>query len=118
MHAPDLECVTHRDLYRDTPSHGRYIPDVQWIGDCSRAGWLALTQDGRLLDEGPERQAIINSDVGIVILEPGDAVNFDVLSFIIRRMTWLREINEESRPFVYRTSLRGRGRRVVLGDLS
>lgn len=114
MNAPDLECVTHRELYRDTPSHGRFIPDAQWISDCSRFGWLALTQDVKILDAGPEREAIINSEVGIVILEPGDAVNYDVLSFIIRRMTWLRQINEESKPFVYRTSLRGRARRMPL----
>ena len=66
---------------------------------------VALTQDLKLLDEGPERQAITSSRAGIVIMRPGDAVNFDVLRFVVQRMAWLRQIDQQTRPFVYVASV-------------
>ncbi len=56
------------------------------------------------------------NQVGVVILEAGNAANYDVLSFIVRRMDWLREINLEQRPFVYKASVwrRGQTRRMPL----
>lgn len=116
--APDLTCITLADFYRETPSHGLEIPDQQWIKDSSESGWLALTQDQKILDRARERQAILEHRAAVVILRPGDAVNYDVLSFIVRRMAWLREINQVTRPFVYKVHLRGRARRMALDELS
>ena len=112
--APGLDCVTLTEHYRHTPSHGLEIPDDHWMRDATTAGWLVLTQDRHILERGWERQAIIDHDVGLVLLRPANAVNFGVLSFIIRRMDWLRQINREARPFVYRTSLRGRPSKMEL----
>ncbi len=112
--APALECVTLVDQYRETPQHGLEIPDVVWIRDAGLHGWLALTQDQAILTRPLERAAVVEHAAGLVILEPGDAVNYDVLSFIVRRMDWLRRIDAEEHPFVFRTSLQGRPRRVDL----
>ena len=90
MRAPALECVTLVDHYRETPQHGLEIADPVWIRDAGLHGWLALTQDQAILSRPLERAAVIEHAAGLVILEPGDAVNYDVLSFIIRRMEWLR----------------------------
>lgn len=114
VRAPALVSVTLTDFYRDTPSHGLEIPDQQWIRDSSAEGWLALTQDQMIVERQRERQAIVEHGAGVVILRPGDAVNYDVLSFVVRRMDWLRAIDQEARPFVYKISLRGRPRRVPL----
>lgn len=118
MKAPALECVTLADQYRDTPQHGLEIPDPVWIRDSGAHGWLALTQDQAILTRPQERAAVVEHAAGLVILEPGNAVNFDVLSFIIRRMNWLRMVNQEARPFIYRVHLRGRPRRVSLAELN
>ena len=75
-----------RGPYRETPQHGLRIPDPVWIRDAGAHGWLALTQDQAILTRPLERAAVIEHAAGLVILEPGDAVNYDVLSFIIRRM--------------------------------
>ena len=106
--APALACVTLTDHYRNTPSHGLEIPDQQWIRDSAEAGWLALTQDQRIIERPQEPSSIIAHRAGIVLLRPRDVLNNDVLSFIVRRMEWLRRIDQEPRPFVYQTSLRGR----------
>ncbi len=113
--APDLDCVTLTDFYRGTPSHGLEIPDERWMRDAAAEGLLALTQDRHILERPLERQAIVEHRVGLVLLTPGDAVNFDVLAFIVRKLDWLREIDREPRPFVYRASVRGRARGVGLG---
>lgn len=114
--APSLECVTLVDRYRHTPQHGLEIPDHVWIRDVGLEGWLALTQDRAILTRPVERKAIVEHAAGLVILEPGNAVNYDVLSFIIRRMPWLRTIDQEARPLVYRVHVRGRPRRVDLAE--
>ncbi len=116
--APDLNCIALTQHYRDTPTHGLKIPDETWMRDCGRERWLALTQDQHIIDRTHEREGIIANRVGVVILQPGDAVNYDVLSFVVRRMTWLRQINQETRPFVYKVHLRGRPRQIALEDLS
>ncbi|MCY4618626.1 MAG: hypothetical protein OXD50_08750 [Chloroflexi bacterium] len=112
--APDLDCVTLTQHYRDTPSHGLAIPDERWLRDATPAGWLVLTQDRHILERPRERREIIDHNVGLVIIRPADAVNYDVMLFIIRRMDWLGEVDRESRPFVYRTSIHGRPSRVDL----
>ena len=116
--APHLTCVALTDHYRDTPTHGLEIPDETWMRDAGSEGWLVLTQDRRIVERAHERAAIIANEVGVVILQPGNALNYDVLSFVIRRTTWLRRIDQETRPFVYMVHLRGRPRRIALDRLS
>ncbi len=116
--APHLACVALTDHYRDTPTHGLAIPDETWMQDSGIEGWLVLTQDRHIIERTHERTGIVANEVGVVILQPGDAVNYDVLSFIIRRMAWLRRIDRETRPFVYMVHLRGRPRRIELDRLS
>ena len=114
VNAPDLSCIALTEHYRDTPTHGLEIPDETWMRDAGRERWLVLTQDRHLIERTSERECIVANKVGVVILRPGDAVNYDVLSFIIRHLAWLRQINQDSRPFVYKSHLRGRPRRVPL----
>lgn len=114
VQAPNLRCITLADRYRDTPTHGLEVPDETWIRDSVSEHWLALTQDRHLVERRHEREAIIESKAGIIILQPGDALNYDVLSFIIRRSEWLRRIDGEQRPFVYRVHMRGRPKKIRL----
>ena len=116
--APDLSCITLVDYYRDTPTHGLEIPDETWMKDSSAEGWLVLTQDRNILERQRELKVIVANQVGVVILQPGNAVNYDVLTFIIRRMDWLRQIDREPRPFVYKTHVRGRPKRVSLESIA
>ncbi len=105
--APDLLCVTHDDFYGRGPE-SLQIPDPQWIRDSATRGWIALTQDYGITEKVNEREAIIAARAGIVILRPGNATNFEVLSFIVKRFEWLREINRLARPFVFIASSNGR----------
>lgn len=116
--APDLSCVVLTDHYRNTPTHGLDIPDETWMQDSGNLRWLVLTQDRHIIERTQEREGIIAHEVGVVILQPGDAVNYDVLAFIVRRMAWLRQIDQQTRPFVYKVHLRGRPRRIALDELS
>lgn len=118
VNAPALSCIVLTDFYRDTPNHGLEVPDVQWIEDASSEGWLVLTQDQKILQRAQERGAILRHNAGVVILRPGNAVNYDVLSFVIRRMSWLRRIDSQPRPFVYRTPVLGRAKQIDLEALS
>ena len=106
--APNLECVTLSELYRDAPGGSYRVPDQRWIRDSALNGWLALTKDIRIIENDLERNALIEHSAGVVIFWPGNITNFEVLSFIVKRFEWLREINRLARPFVFIASSNGR----------
>jgi hypothetical protein len=94
------------EWYRRLDEDPRDIEDPRWLKLVGERGWLALTQDLRLLMNRDERDALERANAGVVMIEPGDALNHELLEFVVCQSDWLRQVHAATpRPFVYRVSL-------------
>ena len=75
-------------------------PDVQWLAWAGSAGMLVLSCNKKMLRVPSERQAIIDSNVGIVFLTTGEERPARVLLTLLRRWNALEELDSTTpRPF-------------------
>lgn len=111
-------CEVHwADLvYQHRPDRSAHVADIEWLELAGQRGWLAISENKRILRRESERAAIIRYQVGIVLLDAATERSEDVLAFMLRRKRWLQDIDTEARPFAFITSLRGRPRRIPLLD--
>ena len=74
--------------------------DVEWLAIAGNAGMLVLSCDKKMLTVLSERQAIIDSNVGIVFLTTGEERPARVLLTLLRRWNALEEHDSTTpRPF-------------------
>ena len=66
-------------------------PDVEWLAWAGNAGMLVLSCNKKMLRVPSERQAIIDSNVGIVFLTTGEERPAKVLLTLLRRWNALEE---------------------------
>ena len=84
-------------------------PDVQWLAWAGSAGMLVLSCNKKMLRVPSERQAIIDSNVGIVFLTTGEERPARVLLTLLRRWNALEQLDStEPRPFAKFLSPNGR----------
>ena len=86
-------------------------PDVDWIPDAAAEGFLVFSSNKRMLLVPAEREAIANSQLGIVFLTNGEEILRSVLLLLLKRWDWLERIDREPKPFVYFLSPRNRATR-------
>lgn len=104
---PDIGYEYLHEWYRRLEVDPHAIEDPRWLSLVGERGWLALTQDLRILMNRDERHALVRANAGVVIIEPGDALNHELLEFIVCQSNWLRRVHADTpRPFAYRVSLR------------
>ena len=101
-------------VYRHREHRSAHVSDVEWLELAGRSGWLAISENTRMMQQPHERQAIIDHRVGVVLLDAATERAEEVLAFLLRRKSWLGAVSRETRPVVYQTSLRGRARRMPL----
>ena len=83
-------------------------PDVQWLVWAGQAGMLVLSCNKKMLLVPSERQAIIDSKVGIVFLTTGEERPAKVLYTLLRKWPDLEQLDStEPRPFAKFLNLRG-----------
>ena len=83
-------------------------PDVEWLTLAGNAGMLVLSCNKKMLLVPSERQAIIDSKVGIVFLTTGEERPARVLLTLLRRRDALELLDStEPRPFAKFLNLRG-----------
>ena len=115
-----LRSVNLRNL---TWLHKRYgtkqkTPDVQWLNDVGRNGWLAISCNAEILNVEEERDIIGNENVGIVFFDSGQEQGDQMLRVILNKWKWLERIDAQvQRPFVYLLSIAGRHRQVPIAPL-
>ena len=84
-------------------------PDVEWLAWAGNAGMLVLSCNKKMLLVPTERQAIIDSGVGIVFLTTGEERPARVLLTLLRVWDRLAELDSsEPRPFARFLSPNGR----------
>lgn len=94
---------------------GKGTPDELWIPYAGKKGLLVFSCNKEILEAEAQRELWINSDVGGVFLTSGQEKKVDVLLLILRRLAWLREIDEKTpRPFAYVMTIHGRWKPVRL----
>lgn len=86
-------------------------PDADWIPDAAAEGYLVFSSNKRMLLVPAEREAIVNSKLGIVFLTNGEEILRSVLMLLLQRWDWLERIDREPKPFVYFLSPRNRASR-------
>ena len=94
------------EWYHRSEEDPRDIEDRRWLALVGERGWLALTQDRRILTNRDERRTLEHANAGVVLLQPGDALNHELLEFVVCESDWLRRIHATTpRPFAYLVSL-------------
>lgn len=89
--------------------------DVDWISHVGSRGYLAFSQNKRLLDVPHERAALVAARLGIVFTSTGRSPAYETLRLLLNRWDWLREIDRnEVRPFAFILPFSGPPRRVAL----
>ena len=90
------------------------VPDVQWLTEAGRKGWLVFSCNKRMLDVPIERETIIREKVGIVFLTSGQERLPNILRLILSKWEWLELIDTTTpRPFAYYLYPSGRTRKVL-----
>lgn len=94
---------------------GKGTPDEIWIPQAGKRGLLVFSCNKAILEAEAQRELWIENKVGGVFLTSGQEKKADMLLLILRRMLWLREIDEQTpRPFAYLTNIHGRWTKVNL----
>ena len=112
VNLPNLTWLTKR--YGTT----KRVPDVQWLTDAGRNGWLCISCNTAILNVEEERETIQNENVGIVFFDSGQDQSDQMLRVILNRWKWLEAIDTQiERPFAYVLSVSGRYRGVPIAPL-
>jgi len=94
-------------------------PDEIWIPYAGERGLLVFSCNKAILEAEAQRKLWIENKVGGVFLTSGQERRIDVLMLILRRLEWLRQIDEQvARPFAYMMDIRGKWRKEPLSVLS
>ena len=90
-------------------------PDEVWIPYAGKKGLLVFSCNKGIMEAEAQRELWIAHKVGGVFLTSGQEKKADVLLLILRRLEWLRDIDEQTpRPFAYTTTIHGRWKREAL----
>jgi hypothetical protein len=75
-------------------------PDVQWLADAGRLGWLVFSSNKKMLQVPSERATIIRERVGIVFLTNGEEYLATQLRLLLVKWEWLENLDRlMPRPF-------------------
>ena len=92
--------------------------DEIWIPYAGERGLLVFSCNKAILEAEAQRKLWIENKVGGVFLTSGQERKIDVLMLILRRLEWLRQIDEQvARPFAYMMDIRGNRRKQPLSML-
>ncbi len=92
--------------------------DELWLPYVGRSGMLLFSCNKAILETEAELEIYMRENVGGVFLTTGRERKVDVLLLLLKRWSWLEEVNREtSRPFAYMVTISGRWRKRALPSL-
>lgn len=87
--------------------------DEVWIPRAGDNEWLVITANKAILTTAHERELWIQHKVGGVFLTNNHMRSIDELRLLLRRLSWLEEIDRDvTRPFAFILSQNGNHRRA------
>ena len=99
-------------VFRKRRRAGEKISDEIWIPFAGQAVSLAISANRAILESDPQRELLIEHNVGSVFMASGEYSNFDTMKLLLRKWGWLNAIHlNEPRPFAYIVNLAGRTRK-------
>ncbi len=88
--------------------------DPDWIEFAGSHGYLALSQNRKILESDAERQAVIDAQAGIVFVGTGQERSWLVMRLLLNQWLWLLETHElVERPFAFHLLPRRRPVRLL-----
>jgi len=97
-----IECEIHDDHLKQDAK------DEEWIDLCSKNSWLAITKDSQIKYNAPIKQAIKNSNCGIVIFTARDLTGEQLGELLIKHFNKIVKFyNKNKIPFVGRLTKNG-----------
>ncbi len=83
-------------------------PDIWWLRQAGRLGWLVFSANKRMMRVPNEREVILDAKVGIVYLTKGKEHVPSVLSLLLKKWADLELLDKTTpRPFARFLSPRG-----------
>ena len=68
--SPEITACHLRDVYGEGP--GQFVQDVDWIRECGRHGWVAITQNPKIGSTPREIDAIVEHGAKVFSLAKAD----------------------------------------------
>ncbi len=92
----------------------RGTPDTSWLAWVGENGYLAVSQNRRILDVPDERAALERHAAGCIFLASGQWKAHEVARLLLNRWDWFRLVDvNEPRPFAYLLFAGGGVRKVL-----
>ena len=82
--------------------------DTDWIVDAASSGFLVVSCNKKMLLVPEERQAIIDSKLGVVYFTSGEISVPDMLLILLKNWKRLEEIDSHLKPLAYFLTPSGR----------
>lgn len=122
MHGKIVQALKHvrHDVlwFHDEPSFKEDTPDVTWIAEVSRRGWVILTHDKRLRYRPHERKVIMESGAACFVFVHRRALDlwsyFQLVSNALDKIVEL--VDQTPRPFIYTINSLGQVRAYVVSE--
>ena len=77
---------------------------IPWAGDN---GYLALSQNQKILENPTEFELLRSHRLGVVFVNNGEYPVWQILRMFLNRWAWFEEIDRQSKPFVFLVGLTG-----------
>ena len=88
-------------------------PDMEWLQEVGRRGWIVLSKDKMIRKRKLEREALRNAKVGAFILTSGSMTAKETAeAFINAHKGMLRFLEANPRPFIATVSRDGKVRKA------
>lgn len=102
LRAAGAEIVVHDEVFaQDTP-------DVEWLAEAGRRGWVVLTKDSAIRRNPHERQMYREHHVRVFALTRKDLSGPEMADLFVRALPgMLRRVRATEPPFVYSIARNG-----------
>lgn len=107
LRAAGASVTIHDDLFPQG------TPDVVWLTDVGKRGWLVLTKDKRIRYRAIEQRALVRARVGAFVVTGKDMSGEEIgTTLVIALPRLVRFANATSRPFIASVTAAGTITRV------
>lgn len=97
-----LQCVRD-DVEWLEPRFRHDTPDIEWLQEAGRNGWLVILRDKKIRTRPAERQMIVDAGVGCFVINAKQNPNkWQYLRLVATHLDMMQDIFENTpRPFIW-----------------
>ena len=107
LRAAGVEVVAHDDVF------GQDAPDVEWLAEAGRRGWIVLTKDSAIRRNPHELEMFRKAGVKVFALTRKDLAGPEMADIFVAAIPgMLKRAMTSAAPFIFSVSRRGEFTRV------